>query len=410
MIKKDLFTPSAVEHPLQLNLIGKVHGYSAAEIYFHNLPEQEKTYKTHGALLNCYMREGKVDKSLAHLQKMQAMGIALTPFNFNNIMCWYTRIKQYEKVPGILAEMRAREVLPDNYSYRICLNAYGAMLDINRMEEILTEMETQPHIAMNWTTFCDAANFYIQAGHRGKAYDMLKRTEERLDKKDGIVYNQLISLHAKLGNKEEILRLWELEKISCTKYLNKDYMNMLKSLVKLGEFEVAEKVLRDWELSGNCFDYLVPRVLFRGYCDVGQYEKAEAVLERIMDEGNVTVDSSWGKLASGYSSKGDMEDSLRSMKVALSPRVTRRNWKPKLEVVAKLLHWLGDKGNSDEVKALVHLLRPALGGSREVYDSLIEAILRGFGFLDVLKPIYEGRMDKQGNMEQAKLSNLFMVR
>ncbi|KAI4342982.1 hypothetical protein MLD38_027538 [Melastoma candidum] len=410
MIKKDLFTASAVEHAVQLNLIGKVHGHSAAEIYFENLPEQEKTYKTHGALLNCYVREAKVDKSLAHLQKMQEMGIALTPLHFNNIMCLYTRIKQHEKVPGLLAEMRARKVLPDNYSYRICLNAYGAMSDINRMEEILTEMETQPHIAMDWTTFCAASNFYIQAGIKGKASDMLKRAEERLDKKDEIGYNQLISLHAKLGNKEEILRLWELEKIACTRYLNKDYMNMLKALVKLGEFEGAEKVLRDWELSGNCFDHLVPRVLFRGYCDVGQYENAEAVLKRIMDEGNVTVDSSWGKLAAGYSSKGDMESSLRCIKVALSPHVTRWNWKPGLEVVAKLLHWLGDKGNAAEVNAFVYSLRPVLGGSKECYGSLVDAGLRGFGYLDVLKPIYEGRMEKQGNTEQPKLSNLFMFR
>lgn len=37
--------------------------------------------------------------------------------------------------------------------------------------------------------------------------------------------------------------------------MNKDYSTMLGSLVKLGGLEEAEKLLREWESSGNAYDF-----------------------------------------------------------------------------------------------------------------------------------------------------------
>ena len=48
-----------------------------------------------------------------------------------------------------------------------------------------------------------------------------------------------------LGIKAEVLRLWGIEKDACKSYMNKDFIVMLQSLMKLEEFEEAEKVLKN---------------------------------------------------------------------------------------------------------------------------------------------------------------------
>jgi pentatricopeptide repeat protein len=117
------------DHAVHLDLIGQVHGVEAAETYFNNLSEKDKTENPYGALLNCYTREHLVDKALAHFQKMKEMGFVFSPLSFNNIMGLYTNLGQHEKVPSVIAEMKSNGVIPDNFSYRICINSYGTKAD-----------------------------------------------------------------------------------------------------------------------------------------------------------------------------------------------------------------------------------------------------------------------------------------
>lgn len=88
---------------MQLDLIGRVRGLDSAENYFNNLSDQDKIDKIYGALLNCYVREGNVDKSLSHLQKMKDVGFTFSPLIYNDIMCLYTNTGQIEKAPDVFS-------------------------------------------------------------------------------------------------------------------------------------------------------------------------------------------------------------------------------------------------------------------------------------------------------------------
>ncbi|XWS19589.1 hypothetical protein CRYUN_Cryun31cG0028400 [Craigia yunnanensis] len=342
MNKKGLCVFSPTEHAVQLDLIGKVHGFLSAESYFDKLKEQDKTEKTYGALLNCYVRQRQTDKSLSHLQKMKELGFVSSPLTYNDIMCFYTYIGQHETVPDVMREMKLNKVSPDNFSYRICINSYGVRSNLEGMENFLTEMENQPHIKMDWNTYAVVANFYIKAGLTEKAIDALKRSEQKLDNKDGTGYNHLISLYATFGNKAEVLRLWGVEKDACKRYINKDFITMLQSLVKLDEFEEAEKVLKEWESSGSCYDFRIPNIVIIGYAEKGLHEKAEGMLENLMEKGKGTTPNSWGVVATGYLDKGQVKKSLECMKAALSLTVDNKGWKPNHRVVTSILDWLGD--------------------------------------------------------------------
>lgn len=393
------FTP--VEHAVQLDLIGRVHGIVAAEKYFNNLKDEEKTDKTSGALLSCYVRQRQTEKALMHFEKMKEMGFAASALTYNNIMGLYTKLGQYNKVPDVLNEMKMNNVLPDNVSYRTCINSHGVRSDLEGMEKILREMESQSRIIVDWNTYAIVANFYIKGNVIDKAIVALKKSEARLGNEDGIGYNFLISLYASLGNKAEVLRLWNLEKEACKRCINRDYITMLESLVKLGEFEEAESVLKDWESSGNCYDFHIPTILIIGYCKKEMYKKAEAMLEELMEKRKVTTPNNWTVVAIGYHQRGQMEKAFKCMKVALSLYVKGKGWNPNKKVVTSLLSWVGDVGSVQDVEAFVTLMKTAgMPASREMYHALIKANLRNGKEVDLL--LDQMKADKIDSDEETK--------
>lgn len=369
-----VFSPT--EHAVHLDLIGRVHGFVSAEAYFESLEEHHKNDKTHGALLNCYVRQQNVDKSLSHFHKMKEMGYASSSLAYNNIMCLYTNIGQHERVPGVLDEMKEANVAPDNYSYRICVNAFGVMSDLERIGEILSDMET-----VDWNTYAVAAKFYIDGGDRGKAVELLRLSEDRLEGKDGEGYNHLITLYARLGDKGEVLRLWGLEKDACKRRINQDYLTVLQSLVKIDALEEAEEVVKEWESSsGNCYDFRVPSVVIRGYVGKGMEERAEAMLEDLAKRGKGTTPDSWGLVAAAYVEKGVLDNAYRCLKTALGVvEVGKRKWRPGVKVVTGVLSWLGDEGSLREVESFVASLRSCVGVNSEMYHALVKADIREGG-------------------------------
>ncbi|CAL5183428.1 unnamed protein product [Lathyrus oleraceus] len=396
---------SSVEHAVHLDLIGKVHGFVSAETYFNSLKKQDRNEKTYGALLNCYVRQRHVDKSLSHLKKMKELGFALSPLTYNNIMCLYTNIGQHENVAGVLSEMKENHVLPDNFSYRICINSHGVRSDIEGMKTILKEMENQPHIVMDWNTYSVVANFYIKVGLSGEAIDALRKCEARLEDKDGEGYNHLISLYARLGKKNEVLRLWEMEKNACKRCINRDFITMLESLVKLEEFDEADKILKEWEYSGNCYDLGVPNVVIVGYSEKDFPERAEAILEDLWNKEKATNPNSWALVASRYLHKGEIEKAFGCLKIALSLFSENKKWKPNPRVIAALHNWIGDNACVEDAEALVSLLEN-VQKNIHMYHALMKAYVRADKEVDgVLE-----RMKKDNIKETKKTIEIINMR
>lgn len=361
---------------VQLDLIGVVQGLDAAESYFIKLTEKEKDEKTYGALLNCYVREGLVDKSLLHLHKMKEIGCASSPLVYNNLMCLYSRTGQPEKIPDVLTEMKKNGISPNNFSYRICINSCGERSDFESMEKLLEEMECQSHITMDWTTYSTAVNHYIRAELKDKALVVLKKLEAKLNK-DALGYNHLISHYAHLGNKNEVMRLWGLQKIVCKKQVNRDYITMLGMLGQLGELEESEMVLKEWESACQTFDFRVPNVLLIGLCSKGLIEKAETTLKNIIDTGKTPIPNSWAIISLGYMDVNNMEKAFECMKEALAVAEGSPGWRPKPTLISSILHWLGEKGEIAEVEAFVSSLRSVIAVNKEMYHALIKANVRG---------------------------------
>ncbi|KAK4361114.1 hypothetical protein RND71_020066 [Anisodus tanguticus] len=367
-----IFTFSSTEHAVQLDLLGKVHGFLAAESYFDNLSEEYKNDKTYGALLHCYVRQCQTDKALTHLRRMEKQGVSLSSVAFNDIVSLYTKTGEYEKIPEILRHMKEIGVRPDNLSYRICINSYGARSDIEGMERVLNEMENQSYIVMDWNTYAAVANIYVKAGLNDKANIFLKKAEEKIDNKEGIGYNYLVSVHSRLGNKDEVIRLWFLEKSALKRCINRDYINMLEALVRLDALEEAEQLLKEWETSDNCYDIRVPYIVIIGYIDKKLYEMAETMLEDLSTKGKTLTPNIWGRLVAGYLDKGKFERAVNCMKVALSLKKDNKGWKPDPKAIMRIFSLFGENGSVNDAESFFNSLRRVVPVNREMYHVLLK--------------------------------------
>ncbi|KAJ6724459.1 hypothetical protein OIU85_022388 [Salix viminalis] len=309
------------------------------------------------------------------LVKMKELGFVSTALNYNDLMCLYVKTGLLEKVPDVLSDMKENGISPDLFSYRICLKSYAERSEIDNVEKILREMESQSHISMDWITFATVANIYLKAGLKEKALLYLKKCEEKVNK-NALGYNHLISLYASLGNKDEMMRSWELAKANCKKQLNRDYIIILGCLVKLGHLEEAEKLLQDWESSCQYYDFQVPNVVLIGYSRKGLPEKAEAMLQDIIEKQKMKNPSSWSIIAAGYMDKQNMEKAFECMKEALAAETENKGWRPKPAMISNILNWVGDNVDAQEVEAFVGLLETKVPKSREMYHALLKSYIR----------------------------------
>ncbi|KAM1001499.1 hypothetical protein ACFX13_008134 [Malus domestica] len=61
-----------------------------------------------------------------------------------------------------------------------------------------------------------------------------------------VAYFSLLSLHTIIGDKEGVRRIWKKVKALSPKMNDAEYTCMLSSLVKLEQFEEAEKLYTEW--------------------------------------------------------------------------------------------------------------------------------------------------------------------
>ncbi|OMP07833.1 hypothetical protein CCACVL1_01212 [Corchorus capsularis] len=90
-----------------------------------------------------------------------------------------------------------------------------------------------------------------------------------------------------MADKDGVHRIWKKMKSSFRKMNDAEYTCMISSLVKLGDFEEAEKLYSEWESVSGTGDARVPNILLAAYINGDQMEKAENFYQRIVEKGEV---------------------------------------------------------------------------------------------------------------------------
>jgi pentatricopeptide repeat protein len=307
---------------------------------------------------------------------MKELGFVFSALPYNDIMSLYTNIGQHERVPSVMAEMKSNGIVPDNFSYRICINSYATRADFFGLENTLEEMECEPQIVADRSTYAAVERHYIKGNLREKAYAALQKAEEKMDKQDSDAYRDLIFLYGHLGDKSEVKRLWALQMSNSKRYFNMDYINMLAVLVKLDEISEAEDLLKEWESSNNVLDFRVPNVMLTGYCQKGLLDKAEALLDSFLIKGKMPPSTSWAIVAIGYTEKGDVARAYELTKNALYMYAPNSGWIPEPSMIEMILKYLGDEREVKDVEAFIDLLKVAVPMNSDMTEALSRARAR----------------------------------
>lgn len=264
---------------VRLDLISKVHGIEEAEEYFHSIPHTIRTFQVYGALLNCYAHNKCLEKAEETMQTMKESGFLFNAISYNVMLNLYSRLRKYDKLDILMQEMKEKGIKHDSFTNNIRLNAYASSSDIEGMEKFLTKMENDVGISFDWHTYVVIANAYLKAGLTENALEMLNRAEQLVTPETRRhAYEVFLTIYTNLRRKDEVYRLWRLYG-SMGKFLNSGYLCMISSLIKLNDFDGAEKILAEWEFGYSVYDARIPNVMIDLRFEISEFEESQLHLK-----------------------------------------------------------------------------------------------------------------------------------
>ncbi|KAM7506086.1 hypothetical protein LguiB_004990 [Lonicera macranthoides] len=351
MTDKRYFPISLDDIASRLHLIFKVHGLEQAEKYFNDTPQHMKGYVVYTSLLNSYCHAKSVEKAECVMQKLRDIGYNQT-LAYNILMKLYYSLGNWERLDNMMKEMEEKGINFDMYTYTIRISAHAAASNIEGIDKIVKMMESNSRIHMESSAYGAVASGYLKVGSVEKALEMLKKMERLIikSKRMNVAFDLLIRLYAGTGKKNELYRIWNSYQRKM-KILNKDYISMIGSLVKLDDIEGAEKIFEEWESRrGLSYDFRIPDFLIEAYCRRAELGKAE--------------DDQFPK-------------AVEALKTSIS--VCPLNWKPSKDALVTCLEILERRGDMEEAEAeeFIQLLKVEGFFSEIVQDKLLNLVKDG---------------------------------
>ncbi|KAB5530104.1 hypothetical protein DKX38_020185 [Salix brachista] len=353
MTGRRFLTFTTEDAAVRLELIHRVRGLEEAENYFNKLSVKLKTKYTYGAILNGCVREKSVQKAEAVMQEMRGGGMATSSFPYNILIILYSKTGDLDKIPPLVKEMERNGIDRDKYTLRNLVVASVAASDISGVERILKLTEENPELGLDWKLYAMAADAYLKIGPIDTALTMLVKLEKLMAfRKKKALFNFLLSLYAKTGNKHELYRIWNLYKPS-SESMETSYRCMIDSLTKLDDIEGAEKIFEEWESQCTMYDFRVLNGLLVAYCNRGLLEKAEAAIEKAV-QGRTPYASTWHVMAKGYAEHDQIPKAVEMLKRAVN---VGRSWKPDPILVNTCLEYLEGQGDTEEMKEFIRMVK-----------------------------------------------------
>ncbi|CAH9097923.1 unnamed protein product [Cuscuta epithymum] len=367
--RKDTYHASKKGAAVHLNLIYRVKGISNAEDYFMKLPEHVKDNRVYASLLNAYAQSEMREKAESLFDEMKTRGFASTSVPYNVMITLYNKLKVNDQVERLISEMDSKNIL-DMVSYNIWLGFLGNQGSVEKMEEAFEKMKKDPGVIIHWDTLSIMASMYIQMGEMEKGEDFLRQMESRINVKEPICYDYLMSLYARVGNKEEVYRVWNVYNASFRRIPNKGYHALISSLLRLDDIEGAENTFDEWMSEIKRYDPRMPYLLLSWYLRNGLLDKVESLFARIVDAGKQPNSSAWEIIAQLHIRRGRVSEALSCLRDALSAEGSG-NWTPSHPTIFSFMQLCEQHDDVKSKEELIEMLSDAGRFDREAYMSYI---------------------------------------
>ena len=369
--RPERFRVSESDAAIQLDLIAKVRGLSSAEAFFLSLEDKLKDKKTYGALLNVYVHSRSKEKAESLFDTMRSKGYVIHALPFNVMMTLYMNLNEYAKVDILASEMMEKNIQLDIYTYNIWLSSCGSQGSVEKMEQVFEQMEKDPSIIPNWSTFSTMASMYIRMDQNEKAEECLRKVEGRIKGRDRIPFHYLLSLYGSVGKKDEVCRVWNTYKSIFPSIPNLGYHAIISSLVKLDDIEVAEKLYEEWISVKSSYDPRIGNLLMGWYVKKDDTDKALSFFEQISNDGCIPNSNTWEILSEGHIADKRISEALSCLKEAFMVAGGSKSWRPKPSYLSAFLELCQEQNDMESAEVLIGLLRQSKFSKIKVYASII---------------------------------------
>ncbi|TQD85688.1 hypothetical protein C1H46_028740 [Malus baccata] len=115
------------------------------------------------------------------MQKMRDLGFARTPLSYNILLNLYYQTGNTDKFNVLMSEMEERDIVVTN-THSIQRNACAAASDLEGIDKVMAEWESNPEVPMGWDCYVNGANGYTKARNVNKVLAMLEKVEKLITK------------------------------------------------------------------------------------------------------------------------------------------------------------------------------------------------------------------------------------
>ncbi|OVA06672.1 Pentatricopeptide repeat [Macleaya cordata] len=354
------------DYALHLDLVAKVRGVSSAEKFFEDLPEGMRGQPTCSALLHTYVQNKLSAKAEALMKKMSECGFTKNILAYNHMLSLYISNGQLDKVPLVIKELK-KNTSPDVVTYNLWLTVCASKNNLETAEKVFLQLK-KAKIEPDWVTHSTLTNLYIKNDLHEKAKVTLKEMEKGVHRKNRVAFSSLITLHANLGDKDGVHRVWKKIKSTFRKMNDAEYMSMIASLLKLEGLEEAENIYTEWESASGTGDSRVSNLLLAAYINKDQMNRAESFLDQMVEKGISPSYTTFELLTWGYLKTEDIDKVMDYFKKAIE---SVKKWEPDDKIVREIFSNLEKKGDIETAEQFLITLRNAGYVTTEIYNSLL---------------------------------------
>ncbi|XP_074276770.1 pentatricopeptide repeat-containing protein At1g80270, mitochondrial-like [Silene latifolia] len=374
------------DYASRVDLIAKVRGLHKAESYVDSIPKSFREEVVYRTLLANFVTARRLDKAEQLFNKMKDLGFPITVFTCNQMLLLYKRSDR-RKIADVLLMMEKENLKPSLFTYQVLIDTKGHSSDIHGMEQVIETMKAEgvePGIRVQ----AILARHYASAGLKEKAEDVLKEMEETDLKNNRFIYRTVLPIYAKLGNAEQVERIWKFSESSPRPA---DCFAAIDAFGKLKNIKQAEAIFEK-TIKTNMNSTRPYTIMLKVYAENKMLSKAKELLNRMGDAGCAIGPMAWDSLVKLYVDIGEVEkaDSVLQKVVQQTPRL-----RPMFSTYMTILDQYSKRGDVHNAEKIFQRLRQA------------GYVARAMPFHALLQTYINANVPAYGIRERMKADNLF---
>lgn len=226
---------------------------------------------------------------------------------FNALLDTCCRLKDLPRLEAIASRMRDLKVTPSPVTLGILVKTYGQAGDLTKVLQVWEEMEEQRGQA-NAVTYGCMIDACVKNGNLAKAVEIFQGMRVDGKHKNTILYTTLIKGHGIEKDLKRALELFREMAVEGVPYNTITFNSMIDACIKCQDLKMAESLMCEMTDPASVFepDLITFSTLLKGYCNVGDLDKALQVAQAIKDRGLRTDELVYNTLMDGCVKANDI--------------------------------------------------------------------------------------------------------